>query len=191
MRVAILEICRRPEVPKANTEAKILSNSFQELGINFDLYSNDHFWADLPKTGAVVDRDVIAKTLSNPQIDAVHFAVHGGPDGLVLSWSGPIWQREAADTLTGAEIRQLVISSNKLVVSGACASSSLASDFILAGAKAYVSPKYAIPWTHLGLMFQTFYSAVRSGVTADAALAQAVANHPELTSYEVHSRTMI
>ncbi|QKV56948.1 MAG: CHAT domain-containing protein [Dechloromonas sp.] len=105
--------------------------------------------------------------------DVVRFAVHGQPGvGLVLKWTGPIGQREVADTLTGAEIRQMSISQNKLVVSGACESSSLAQDFILAGAKAYVSPKFEIPRAYLGLMFKTFYAALQSGATTEAALAQ-------------------
>lgn len=187
MKVAILEICRRPEVLKENTEAKILSTCFQQLSIDFDLYSNDDFWADRPKAGTIVDRDVIAATLIDPEIDVVHFAVHGGPTGLVLKWSGPIGQREVIDTLNGSEIRQMCVSHDKLIVSGACESSNLANDFISAGAKAYVSPKKEIPWIHLGLMFKIFYSSLQSGATIEDALAQAVANHKELESYEVYS----
>jgi hypothetical protein len=188
MKVAVFEVCRRPEVPKANSEAKILHDCFLQLGINFDLYTNDGFLGDYPKTGENIDREIIAAALSDPQIDVVHFAVHGQPGvGLVLKWSGPIGQREVANTLTGAEIRQMSISQNKLVVSGACESSSLAQDFIFAGAKAYVSPRFEIPWAYLVLMFQTFYAALQSGATTEAALAQAVANYPELASYEVHS----
>jgi len=188
MKVAILEVCRRPEVPKANSEAKILHSCFQQLGIDFDLYTNDNFWADCPKAGENVDREVVSAVLRDPQIDVVHFAVHGEPHGgLVLKWSGTIAQRKVADTLSGAEIRQMRISQNKLVVSGACESSNLARDFIRAGAKAYVSPKFEIPWAYLGLMFQTFYAALQSGLTTEAALSQAVANYPELASYEVYS----
>jgi hypothetical protein len=187
MKVAILEICRRPEVLKENTEAKILSTYVQEHRIDFDLYSNDDFWADRPKAGAIVDRGVIAAALIDPEIDVVHFAVHGGPTGLVLKWSGPVGQREVADTLTGAEIRQISVSHDKLVVSGACESSNLANDFIFAGAKAYVSPKEEIPWVDLGSMFKSFYSALLSGATIEGALAQAVANHKELESFQVYS----
>ena len=187
MKVAILEMCRRPEVLKENTEAKILATCFQQRCIDFDLYSNDDFWADRPKAGAIVDRDVIAAILIDQEIDVVHFAVHGGPTGLVLKWSGPVWQREVADTLAGAEIRQMCISHDKLVVSGACKSSNLANDFISAVAKAYVSPKEEIPRVHLGLMFKIFYSALQSGATIEGALAQAVANHKELESYEAYS----
>ena len=187
MRVAILEVCRRPELPKKNTEAKVLSTCFKQLGIDFDLFSNDNHWANRPKAGVTVDRDIIAANLIDPQIDVVHFAVHGGPTGLVLKWSGPIEHREVTDTLTGNEIRQMGVSSDKLVVSGACASSSLANDFIFAGVKAYISPKHEIPWTHLGSMFQIFYSVLQFGAKTADALAQAMDKYPELASYEVHA----
>ena len=46
MKVALFEVCRRPMVPKENTEAIILSTCFKELGIEFELYSNDEYWSD-------------------------------------------------------------------------------------------------------------------------------------------------
>jgi hypothetical protein len=57
--VVIFEVCRRPEINKANNEALVLSRCFAKLGVEFELYTNDQIWADRPKAGFVVDRDLI------------------------------------------------------------------------------------------------------------------------------------
>ena len=101
MKVALFEVCRRPEILKPNTEAILLSECFKNLGIRFDLYTNDGYWEGRLKAGAVVDKDLIQKVLINSGIDVVHFAVHGGPSGLILRWGGPIDQRVEVDVLTG------------------------------------------------------------------------------------------
>ena len=102
MKIVLFEVCRRPEVLKPNTEAIVLTECFANLGIEFELYTNDGFWADRPKAGSTVDREVIRKCLGDPSVDIVHFAVHGGPTGLVLNWSGSINDRVRRDVLTGA-----------------------------------------------------------------------------------------
>jgi hypothetical protein len=44
----------------------------------------------------------------------------------------------------------------KLVVSGACGSASLADDFLVARAKAFVAPLFEIQWKNLGLFLSHF-----------------------------------
>ena len=187
MKVALFEVCRRPDVLKPDTEAQVLSECLAHLRIAFELYTNDGFWADRPKAGSVLDRDRIRQCLDDPHIDIVHFAVHGGPTGLVLKWKGPLSRRVAADVLTGAEIRRMREFRNRLVVSGACGSAGLAEDFLAAGAAAFVAPDVEIPWKDLGILFQAFYAALKRGATAKRALGSAVAKHPELSSYRVYA----
>jgi len=188
MKVAIFEVCRRPEVSKPNTEAIVLSRCFSDLGVEFELYTNDGIWAERPKAGSIVDRNLIKNRLSDSDIDVAHFAVHGSPEGLVLNWSGPCHNRIAADILTGPEIRAMEEFRGKLVVSGACGSASLASDFLSTGASAFVAPQVEIPWKNLGIFFQAFYAALQAGSTAEVALRSAILDNPELTSYRVYSR---
>ena len=187
MKVALFEVCRRPEVFKPNTEAIVLTECFTNLGVEFELYTNDGYWADRPKAGAALDREIIRKCLEDQNIDIVHFAVHGGPTGLVLKWNGPLNNRVAADVLTGAEIRGMRGFRNRLIVSGACGSAGLAKDFLAAGATAFVAPDFAIPWENLGMLFQSFYASLKSGSTVEAALSSAVSGHPDLASYRVYA----
>jgi hypothetical protein len=188
MKVALFEVCRRPEVSKPDTEAMVLTKCFANLGVDFKLYTNDGVWADRPKAGSAVDREIIRKCLDDPSVDIVHFAVHGGPTGLVLKWGGPIANRVPADVLTGAEIRGMREFRNRRIVSGACDSAGLADDFLAAGATACVAPDFQIPWKNLGILFQSFYASLKSGSTVEAALSSAVSGHPDLASYRVYSR---
>ncbi len=187
MKVAIFEVCRRPEVGKPNTEAMILSQSFTSLGVAYDLYTNDAFWTDRPKAGSIVDRELIREKMSDPGITVAHFAVHGDATGLVLKWSGPIDAREAVDVLTDPEIRAMEEFHDKLVVSGACVSAGLADAFLAAGARAVVAPRVDILWKNLGRFFQLFYASLKAGLSPAVALAAAVSAYPELSSYRVYS----
>jgi hypothetical protein len=187
MKVAIFEVCRRPEVLKPNTEAILLAQCFTTLGVPFDLYTNDGFWADRPKAGSIIDRELIRERLGDPSIDVAHFAVHGDSKGLALKWSGPIGDRVAVDVLTGPEIRAMEGFRDKLVVSGACSSAWLADDFLAAGATAFVAPQIEIPWKNLGIFFQSFYASIKAGSSAESSLKSAVSTYPELSSYRVYS----
>jgi hypothetical protein len=190
MKVTLFEVCRSPEILKANTEAIVLSECFASLGIEFELYTNDGFWADRPKSGSTISRDIIQNCLDDPKIDVVHFAVHGDPKGLVLEFDDrPIsWQRSPTDVLTGAQIRGMTGFRHRLVVSGACGSAFLAEDFLAAGATAFVAPDIEIPWRDLGIVFHAFYASLKAGLTAEVALGSALSGHPRLAdSYRVYS----
>jgi hypothetical protein len=187
MKVLLFEVCSRPEILKPNTEAMVLSQCFANLGIEFELYSNDGFWTDRPKAGATINRDLIQHRLGDSSIDVVHFAVHGTRMGMILKWGGPINKRFAVDVLAAPEIRAMGEFHNKLVVSGACSSAWLANDFLCAGATAVVAPEAAIPWKNLGIFFQSFYSLLKAGSAVKVALASAISGHPELASYQVYS----
>jgi diadenosine tetraphosphatase ApaH/serine/threonine PP2A family protein phosphatase len=188
-KVALFEVCRTPEVSKPNSEAIVLSKCFTDLRIHFELHSNDKHWAGEPEVGKVVNRDVIQQRLGDPEIriNVVHFALHGDPEGLVLEWNGPIGARFPYDVLKGFEIKRMGVFHGKLVVSGACASAGLAEAFVTAGAT-YVAPEEAVEWNDLGVFFQSFYSSLATGETAQAALALAISGHPELASYHIYSR---
>ena len=190
MRVAIFEVCRRPEIPKANTEAVVLSRCFERSGVAYDLHSNDGIWQNHASAVACVDRAHIRRALRDPAVTAVHFATHGNDAGLVLHWDGPLNERVASDTLTGSEIRTTDGFRGRLVVSGACGSAHLASDFLAAGATAFVAPDVAIPWKNLGLLFESFYTSLRDGMNAEDALTSAVSGRDELASYRVYTNPM-
>ena len=184
MRVAIFEVCRRPEVLKGDTEAAILSTCFPKLGIAYDLISNDGIWAGRSQWG-VVNRATMRRVLSDSRISVVHFAVHGAPDGLVLRWGGPLVDREARDVLTAAQIARLRIFRDRLVVSGACSSVALAGAFLTAGASAFIAPEDEIPWGNLAAFFRAFYRSLAKGSGLEHALAGAINGRPELRSYRV------
>jgi hypothetical protein len=189
MKVVLFEVCRSPEVFKPNTEAIVLSKCFTSLGIEFELYTNDGFWADRPKAGSTIDGALIRKCLDDPNLNVIHFAVHGCPTGLVLKWDGdgPIDQRVAADVLTGAQIREMKGFRNRLVVSGACESAILAKDFLAAGATAFVAPDFPPQWEDLGVFFQSFYGSLKEGSQVERALSSAVSDYPKLARYRVYS----
>jgi CHAT domain len=187
MKIALFEVCRRPEVLKQSTEAIVLTECFTNLGIEFELYTNDGYWADRSKAGSTLNREIIRKCLGDQNVDIVHFAVHGGPTGLALKWSGPINNRVAVDVLTGSEIRGMKEFRDRLIVSGACGSAELAKDFLAVGATAFVAPDLEIPWKNLGMLFHSFYESLKSGSTVEASLASAVSGHPDLASYRVYS----
>ena len=187
MKVVLFEVCRSPEILKPNTEAIVLSKCFASLGIEFELYTNDGFWADRPKAGSTIDEALIRKCLDDPNLTVVHFAVHGCSTGLVLKWDGPLNQRVKADVLTGDQIRGMKGFRNRLVVSGACDSAILAEDFLAAGATAFVAPDFPLPWEDLGDFFQSFYGSLKEGSTVERALNSAVSDYPELARYRVYS----
>lgn len=188
MKVAIFEVCRRPEVPKANTEAQVLSQCFARMRVEFALHSNDAIWADHPSQIARTDRDQIRTAMRDPQVTVAHFATHGDATGLILRWGGPLDDRVPTDVLAGSEIRAMDVFHDKLVVSGACGSAHLAADFLAAGATDFIAPDVEIPWKHLGVLFESFYTSLRTGASAHQALASAVVGHDELASYRVYSR---
>ncbi len=188
MKVAIFEVCRRPEVPKANTEAQVLSQCFARMGVEFALHSNDAIWADHPNRISPTDREQIRTVMRDPQVTVTHFATHGDATGLILQWGGPIGERVPTDVLSGPEIRTMDVFRDKIVVSGACGSAHLASDFLAAGAAAFIAPDVEIPWKNLGVLFEAFYASLRTGLSAERALASAVVGHDELASYRVYSK---
>lgn len=57
MKVLVLEACRSPEVNKSLTESLVLSQLFNENGINYELYSNDGIW----ENRVHLDEDLIRK----------------------------------------------------------------------------------------------------------------------------------
>jgi hypothetical protein len=176
-------------VLKENTEAMVLSASFKELGIELELHSNDDYWRERDKAGAVVSRDLIRTRLMDPATDVVHFAIHGGTEGFVLDWSGPIENRVPADILRPEEIRAMD-ATNKLIVSGGCRTGHLADEFLAAGARGFVAPEIEVPWAHLGAFFRSFYGSLKEGAEAGSAVANALDSFPEFKKfgYRLHER---
>lgn len=183
MRVALLEVCRRPEIPKASTEAIVLSRVFKDIGIDFDLYSNDQYWSRRKRAGKVVSMEQIATLAANPLIDVLHFAMHGNEEGLILSWSGPLDDRAPETILGPRDITEGPRFGGKLIVSGACQSAHLSDEFIAAGARAVVAPSIEVPWMNLGSFFKSFYAHMVGGLDAAKSLELAKSPFPELGSY--------
>lgn len=183
--MALLEVCRRPEIPKASTEAIVLSQAFREIGIDFDLYSNDRYWSRRKMAGKVISMELIATLAANPLIDVLHFATHGNEGGLILSWSGPLDDRAPETILGPRDITEGPRLGGKLIVSGACQSAHLADEFIAAGARAVVAPSIEIPWMNLGAFFKSFYAHLFGGLNASKSLELAKAPFPELESYRL------
>lgn len=182
MKVLILEACRSPEVDKGFTEAIVLSKLFDDNGIDYELYSNDGIWANK----VYLSEALIGSYLSS-SIDIVHFAVHGGSQGLILRWSNApyVGNRTPLELLTGNAIRSTEEFQGKLVVSGACASAQFANDFLAAGACAVVAPLTEIPWLDIGLFFKRFYLSYRLSESAKNALNIAVEDFPQYSCYRV------
>lgn len=120
MKVLILESCRSPEINKGVTESLILSRLKSENNIEYELYSNDGIW----ENPTLIDESLIRNLLKESSIDVVHFAVHGGEEGLILQWSNAIdlSKKVPVSVLTGSQISLLKELSGKLIVSGACSS---------------------------------------------------------------------
>lgn len=188
MKVALLEVCRRPEIPKVSTEAIVLNRAFEDIGIDFDLYSNDQYWTKRRKAGQVVSMEIIAILARDPLIDVIHFAMHGSESGLILSWSGSINERAPERILGPLEIMEGPRLGGKLIVSGACQSAHLADEFIAAGARAVVAPSIDVPWMNLGAFFKSFYSHLFGGLDAIQSLELAKTPFPELESYRLVGR---
>jgi len=183
MKVLILEACRSPEIIKGNTEASVLSKDFARDGIPFEIYSNDGIWESCVE----ISRSLLSELLRNPVVSIVHLAVHGGEEGLVLRWSkdAAIRDRMPPEILTPSDIRSMREWNEKMVVSGACSSASLAPDFLAAGATAVVAPAIEVPWSRIGLFFRSFYLVYRRSAEPEGALAEAVLQYPEYRSYRV------
>lgn len=188
MRVVIFEVCRRPEIRKENTEGTILRNWFSEIGIPHAVYSNDRFWGDFPLSGTAVSSGTISEALIGGGFTVVHFAVHGGTDGLVLEWSGPIDRREPRAVLAPHDISSMAREfGGRLVVSGACGSGALSVPFLAAGATGFVAPETAISWLNLAAFFEVFYSELNAGQGTQSSLSKARLLHPELGSYRYYN----
>lgn len=185
MRVALLEVCRRPEIAKVSTEGIVLSRAFEDIGIECELYSNDQYWSRRKKAGTIVSMELIAKLAEDPLIDVIHFAMHGNDRGLILSWSGPLDDRAPGTTLGPRDITEGPRLGGKLIVSGACHSAHLADELIAAGAKAVVAPSIDVPWMNLGAFFKSFYARLFSGLEAAKSLELAKAPFAELTNYRL------
>jgi len=189
LRVALLEVCRRPEIPKDSTEAIVLSRVFKDIGVDFDLYSNDQYWSRRKRAGKVVSLELIATLSVDQSIDVIHFATHGNKEGLILSWSGPLEDRAPEAILGPRDITAGSRLGGKLIVSGACQSAHLADEFMAAGARAVVAPSIDVPWMNLGAFFKCFYSHLAGGLAAAQSLELAKAPFSELESYRLIDQT--
>jgi hypothetical protein len=183
MKVLILEACRSPEIDKGLTEPLILSKLFTNNNIEYELYSNDGIWTNQVQ----IDEALIRNRLKESSINIVHFAVHGGVQGLILKWSNDAYvgHRVPVSFLTGSGIRLIEEFQGKLIVSGACASAQFADDFLAAGADAVVAPLTEISWSKLGLFFKIFYLSYRSSKSVKDALNKAVEEFPQYNCYHV------
>ena len=138
--------------------------------------------------------EVVDSQLSNASllaqidsIDIVHFAVHGGAQGLILKWSNDsyVGHRVPIDFLSSSEIRAIEEFKGKLIVSGACESAQFADDFLAVSSEAVVAPLTEIPWAKMGLFFKTFYLSYRLSKSAQDALNQAIKEFPQYSCYRV------
>lgn len=183
MKVLILEACRSPEINKGLTESLVLSQLFRSNGIDYELYSNDGIWTNRVH----LDETLIRNCLKDPSIEIVHFAVHGGSQGLILQWSDApyIGNRVPLILLSGSTIRLMEGFQGKLIVSGACSSAQFANDFLAAGARAVVAPLAEIPWSEIGLFFKSFYLSYYLSASAKGALSKAVKDFPQYNCYHI------
>jgi hypothetical protein len=183
MKVTIFEVCRRPEVPKQDTEGQVLRAALARLGIAHDLHSNDGIWAGVPGVARRPGIAAVARAAADPHVGVLHFATHGTAEGLVMAWSGPIDARVPRVLLTPAKVRRTLRLAGRLVVSGACQSAHMADDFLHSGARGVIAPEREIPWARLGAFFTALYRNLASGQPPAAALAQARGGFAELASY--------
>lgn len=183
MTILILEVCRSPEIKK-QTEAIILERYFSQKGINFEVYSNDEIWQ--PKT--ILTKKNLRKLLKKPNIKIIHLAMHGDASGLCLRWSTEelIRKRFPEEILTCSEITLMKEWQGKIIVSGACYSSTIANAFLEAGASCIIAPRTAIPWKNLGSFFSVFYEKLFEGNTIKFALESAIVQFPEYQSYRAY-----
>ena len=183
MKVLLLEACRSPEVRKPLTEPLVLSQFFSRNGIEYELLSNDGIWEHRVE----VDKALLRSRLQEALPDVVHLAVHGGHEGLVLRWSNApfVGDRVPVELLTPDDIRSMAGFGGRLVVSGGCSSAQFASDFLMAGATAFVAPLADVPWTRIGLFFESFYLSYWFTAKPSIALGAAVHEFPEYRSYRV------
>lgn len=183
MRIAIVEVCRSPEVQKWDTEGQVLHAGLQATGLAHVLCSNDHVWRGVAGVRRWPGPAGLFRLMNNPRLGCFHLATHGTPDGLVLSWTGALGQRVPRTVLTPALVRERLRLQGQLVVSGACQSAHMADDFLAAGAGAVVAPRDEVPWANLGAFFLAFYAALAAGQPPHTALDEAKKPYPELASY--------
>lgn len=183
MRIAIVEVCRSPEVQKWGTEGQVLHAGLPKLGLTPVLCSNDHSWRGASGVRAWPGPAGLFRLAHQQRIDVLHLAMHGTADGLVLGWKGALGQREPRTVLTPAMVRERLRLNGRLVVSGACQSAHMADDFLAAGACAVVAPRDEVPWANLGAVFLTFYAALAIGQSPRVAMTAARKTYPELASY--------
>jgi hypothetical protein len=85
--------------------------------------------------------------------------------------------------LTAADIERMKQWTGIMVVSGACASVTLAPAFLSAGATTVIAPERDVPWHNLGRFFADLYGRLHGGDAIEQALLAATAPFPELSSY--------
>ena len=183
-KIVLLEICRTPEDTEKQTETRILHRCFTDMGIEHQVYSNDSIWPDPIQ----LDKHTVSRLLDDTNIRIVHLAVHGNDQGLVIRWSSHerIEDRVPEITMSATEILTMPAWAGKLVVSGACASATLADVFRQAGAAAMVAPTAEVSSYNLGWFFEIFYKGLLSGHRVKQALDSAVAIYPQYSCYRVY-----
>jgi hypothetical protein len=83
MKVTILEVCRSPEIKKV-TEPVVLSQFFAEMGIAYEIYSNDRIWPNL----VTISKNFIEESLRKSEPEIIHLTMHGDDYSFILKWSG-------------------------------------------------------------------------------------------------------
>ena len=123
-------------------------------------------------------------------LDAVHLALHGDRDGLVLGWSQAekIRDRRPQTRLSPNAIETMTQWRGKLIVSGAASVYPLADAFLQAGASGVVVPERSISYQNLVPFLDIFYGKLANRQAPQTALDSAIRQFPDLQSFRLLSR---
>lgn len=185
MKVAIFEVCRNPEIEK-QTETLLLSQAFDRLGIDCDVYSNDGIW----RQRTFLNRSLLQNCLAKPGLRVVHLALHGDSKGLVMRWSKAekIRDRRPQEILSPADIEAMTEWRDKLIVSGASRTTALTDSFLAAGAAAVLCPEHPISYQHFLPFSEVFYGKLAARQPLRPALDASLSQFPDLKSFRLFSR---
>lgn len=185
MKVAIFEVCRNPEIEK-QTETLMLSQAFDRLEIDCDVYSNDGIW----RQRTFLNQSLLRNCLSSSGLNVVHLALHGDNKGLVMRWSKAekIRDRRPQETLSRSNIESMDEWRGKLVVSGASSTTAIAEAFLAAGAVGVLCPEHPISYQNLIPFLEIVYGQLAQRATVRSALDAGLAKFPDLKSFRLISR---
>lgn len=150
-----------------DAEASALVGVFASKNYSWRVLSNDPLWLN----PSWPTKESIDSTIDEFNPTFVHFALHGGKTGLILT----IPEIAGIKTLLSwQDIETMLCWKDRIVITGACEVLPYANSFLRAGSIAVVAPTESITWDRLCHFLRILYSNILDGQSLSNALASAI-----------------